>query len=136
MKNGLYTMKEVCDNVGMTYETLKFYCNKGLVPNIKRNENNHRVFDENDLKWISSLSCLKKCGMSIKEMLEYLELCLEGQSSIPSRQNILEKKREALVEQIKELEKSVAYIDWKQNFYNDVLTGKTKYYSNLIRVDN
>lgn len=67
MKNGLYTMKEVCDNVGMTYETLKFYCNKGLVPNIKRNENNHRVFDENDLKWISSLSCLKKCGMSIKE---------------------------------------------------------------------
>ena len=32
----MYTMKEVCKETGMTYEGLKFYCNQGLVPNVKR----------------------------------------------------------------------------------------------------
>ena len=33
---------------------------------------------------------------------------------------------------INEIQESIDYIHWKQNFYNDVLSGKTKYYSNLI----
>lgn len=32
----MYTMREVCKETGMTYEGLKFYCNQGLVPNVKR----------------------------------------------------------------------------------------------------
>ena len=32
----MYTMEEVCKETGMTYEGLKFYCNQGLVPNVKR----------------------------------------------------------------------------------------------------
>ena len=116
----------------MNYENLKFYCNEGLVPNVKRDRNNYRVFSDNDIKWIQSLGCLKRCGMTINEMKEYLRLCLEGESSIPERKIILEKKRETLVESIREIEDSIAFIDWKQNFYDDVLSGKTKYYSNLI----
>ena len=65
-------------------------------------------------------------------MKEYLELCLEGESSIPERKIILEKKRASLLEARKEIEDSIAFIDWKQNFYDEVLEGKTKYYSNLI----
>ena len=45
----MYTMKEVCRETGMTYEALKFYCNEGLVPNVKRDANNHRVFDDRDV---------------------------------------------------------------------------------------
>ena len=71
-----YTMKETCEMVNMTYEALKYYCNVGLIPNVKRDKNNHRVFDENNINWIKSLSCLKNCGMSIKEMQAYLKLCL------------------------------------------------------------
>lgn len=40
------TMKEVCKEIGMNYETLKFYCKEGLVPNVKRDKNNYRNFDE------------------------------------------------------------------------------------------
>lgn len=36
---------------------------------------------------------------------------------------------------IQELQDSVAYIDWKQNFYDEVLSGKRPYESNLIRVE-
>ena len=45
---------------------------------------------------------------------------------------MLEKKQQALRESIRELEDSVAYIDWKQNFYDEVLAGKRPYVSNLI----
>lgn len=131
----LYTMKETCEKVDMTYEALKFYCNEGLVPNVKRNKNNHRVFDERDINWIASLSCLKRCGMSIQEMKEYLNLCLQGPDTIPERKIILEEKRNSLLEKIAELNDSVDYIDWKQQFYDDVLSGKRKYESNLIAVD-
>ena len=66
---------------------------------------------------------------------QYLELCLEGESTIISRKEMLAKKQEELRASIKELEDSVAYIDWKQNFYDEVLSGKRPYVSNLIRTE-
>lgn len=131
----MYTMMQVCREVGITYQTLKFYCNEGLVPNVKRDKNNRRIFDEKDIKWINDLTCLKRCSMSIQEMKEYLDLCLQGASTIPLRKELLAKKQEALRLSIKELEDSVAYIDWKQNFYDEVLSGNRPYISNLIPVE-
>lgn len=131
----MFTMKQVCQETNMSYQTLKYYCNEGLVPNVKRDHNNRRVFDERDVKWIKDLTCLKQCGMSIQEMKDYLEMCLEGPSTIPQRQKLLDQKREALLEQMKEVQNSIDYIDWKQDFYQDVLDGKRPYISNLIAVD-
>ena len=128
----MYSMKEACTLTNMTYENLKFYCNEGLVPNVKRDRRNYRVFDEHDIKWIQSLNCLKSCGMIIAEMKQYLALCMEGEGTIPERKVILAEKKETLLQSITELQKAVAYIDWKQRFYDDVLSGKTAYYSNLV----
>ena len=128
----MYSMKETCILTNMTYENLKFYCNEGLVPNVKRDRRNYRVFDEHDIKWIQSLNCLKSCGMSIAEMKQYLALCMEGEGTILERKVILAEKKETLLQSITELQKAVAYIDWKQRFYDDVLSGKTAYYSNLV----
>ena len=127
----LYTMKQTCEKTGLTYDTLKFYCNEGLIPNVKRDKNNYRVFNNKDIAWIKSLSCLKSCGMSIVEMKEYLALCLKGKSSIPERQVILNNKLKELEHKINKIQDSINYIYWKQNFYNNVLSGNTKYYSNL-----
>ena len=131
----IYTMMQVCKETNMTYQTLKFYCNEGLVPHVKRDKNNRRIFDEHDVRWIKDLVCLKKCGMSIQEMRIYLSLCLEGEKTIMQRKELLAKKQEELRHAIEELEESVAYIDWKQNFYDEVLSGKKPYISNLIPVD-
>ena len=128
----MYSMKEACTLTNMTYENLKFYCNEGLVPNVRRDRRNYRVFDEPDIKWIQSLNCLKSCGMSIAEMKQYLALCMEGEGTIPERKVILAEKKETLLQSMTELQKAVAYIDWKQRFYDDVLSGKTAYYSNLV----
>lgn len=42
----MYTMAEVCKMTGLTYKTLKFYCNEGLVPYVQRDKNNHHLFDD------------------------------------------------------------------------------------------
>lgn len=131
----MYTMMQVCRKLDMTYQTLKYYCNEGLVPNVKRDKNNRRIFDEHGVKWIKDLSYLKRCGFSIQEMKDYLDLCLEGESTIKIRKEFLARKRENLEKTIQELEESIDYIDWKQNFYDDVLSGKKPYVSNLINLD-
>jgi len=128
-------MKQVCEETNMTYQALKYYCNEGLIPNVKRDDNNRRIFDERDVKWIKDLVCLKRCGMSIQEMKDYLALCLQGESTIPQRKEMLTQKQETLRTSIQELEDSIAYIDWKQNFYDEVLSGKRSYVSNLIRIE-
>lgn len=128
----LHTMKETCELTGMAYENLKYYCNTGLVPNVKRSANNRRVFDDHDVAWIKSLTCLKKCGMTIEEMKQYLAYCLQGPASIPVRKVMLEKKLSILEEKKKDIQESIDYIGWKQSFYNDVLSGKRPYISDLL----
>lgn len=34
----MYSMKEACRMTNMSYENLKFYCNEGLVPNVKKGQ--------------------------------------------------------------------------------------------------
>ena len=132
----MLSMKQAYEQTNLPYETLKFYCNQGLIPNVKRNSNNYRIFDENDIAWINSLNCLRNCGMSISEMKDYIKLCLEGESTIPERKEILAIKRQSLLEQQKLIQESIEYIDWKQGFYDDVLSGKIEYISNLKAADN
>lgn len=131
----LHTMKEVCEECGMTYETLKFYCNRGLVPNVKRDANNRRVFDDRDVAWLKSLSCLKRCNMSISEMQHYLDPCARGKATIPERKAFLAAKHAELERQMEQIQAAIDYIDWKQEFYDDVLSGKTEYFSYVAPED-
>lgn len=131
----MYTMKEVCNQVGISYETLRFYCNEGLVPNVKRDKHNYRIFDERNVSWLKSLQCLKKCDMSIKDMKKYMNLCLDGASTIPDRKHMLAVQRELLLSKVSEINESINYINNKQKFFDDVLAGEIKYTSNLIEAD-
>ena len=97
----IYTMMQACELTGMTYQGLKFYCNEGLVPNVKRDNINRRIFDERDIAWIKSLTCLKNCGMTLQENISGLMASIE-------------------------------YIDSKQKFYDEVLSGEREYFSNLL----
>lgn len=130
----MYTMKDICDLTGLPYETLRFYCNEGLVPNVKRDQHNYRVFSEQDLNWIRGLLCLKKCGMSIRDMKRYMELCLAGKDFIPERKAMLAEQKELLLQRMQEIQDCMNFIDNKQQFYDGVLEGSVPYTSNLIDV--
>ena len=130
----MYTMKQVCKMLDISYETLKFYCKEGLVPNVQRDKNNYRIFDEKNIGWIKGLQCLRKCGMSIKDIRTYMNLCLEGQASVPQRKIMLNHTKEDIQNKIEELQECLDFIDNKQNYYDDVLAGKVELKSNLIEL--
>ena len=131
----MYTMKEACEQVGISYETLRFYCNEGLVPNVKRDKNNYRNFDERYIRWLKSLQCLKKCDMSIKDMKKYMSLCLGGEATISERKLMLAVQKELLMNKINEINESIDFIDNKQIFFDGILAGEIKYTSNIIDLD-
>ena len=128
----MYTMKQVCDQLGMTYETLRFYCDERLIPNIKRDKNNYRNFDERNIAWIEGLQCLRKCGMSIKDMKQYMQYCLEGPSSILDRKEMLDYQKRILQSKMVEIQESIDFIDKKQMYFDNVLSGDIEYSSNII----
>ena len=71
-------------------------------------------------------------GVSFAKMCirdrDYLALCLQGEGTIPQRKEMLAQKQAALLASIQELEDSVAYIHWKQSFYDEVLSGQRDVY--------
>ena len=131
-----YSMKEVCEQIGMNYETLKYYCKEGLVPHVKRDKNNYRTFDENNIAWLKGLQCLRKCGMSMKDMKKYMNYCLEGPSTIPQRKQMLKETKENLLKRLAEIHESIDYIDYKQDYYDQILSGEREYSSHLINTDD
>ena len=126
-----YTIKEMAERFGVTEHTLRFYTDKGLLP-CQRDGGNRRVFDERDLAWLEGLGCLRRCGLSIKEMQHYVQLCLRGEASIPERKVILAERRKALEEEMARLQSALKYLDDKQAFYDEVLAGRRPYVSNLL----
>ncbi len=130
----MYSMKECCKLTGLSYDTLKYYCNQGLIPNVKRDESsNYRVFDDDDINWIKSLICLKRCNLSLKEMKQYIDLCLLGISSVPQRKQMLLAHKEEIQQQIQTLQNTLDFIDSKTTLYDKFLSGEVAYYSYLIK---
>lgn len=127
----MYTMREAAKLAGMNYETLRFYCKEGLVPNVERDKNNYRIFTDDNIVWLKSLQCFKQSGMGIKELKDFMELCIEGRETIPTRMELLEKQKEQLFRQIKEIENNIDYIEHKIQRYQDILDGKIEYFNNL-----
>lgn len=131
----MYNMKDVCDKTSLSYETLRYYCNLGLVPNVKRDKNNYRLFDDRDVAWINGLQCLRKCGLSIKELQDYMELAKKGKSTILQRKAMLDSKLLDLLDIKSEIDQSIAYIKDKNLYYDKVLSGEIEYFSNIVNLD-
>ena len=106
------------------------------MPEVKRDKNNYRIFDEKNIVWLKGLQCLRKCGMSIKDMKLYMNYCIEGPSTIPQRKEMLNESKKSLLKKINEINECIDFIDNKQSFYDDVLDGKIEYISNLTKVEN
>lgn len=123
------TMKQVCDLCNMSYETLRFYCDEGLIPNVKRDKNNYRMFEEHHIAWIKGLQCLRKCGMSIHDMKIYMNLCEEGISTITRRKEMLNEVRKSLCKKQEDIMQSIQYIDNKQQYYDDIVDKRIPYTS-------
>lgn len=117
----MYTVKEVAELIDLTSHTVRYYSDKGLVPNEQRDENNNRLFDGESINWLTGVKYLKQCGMSMEDIKTYVDLCLEGDITIQERYEIFLKQQEIAQAQLQEAKIRGKYMENKANHYLDII---------------
>lgn len=84
-----YTIKHVCTELGLTVHAVRYYCDRGLVPNLRHDAHGNRLFDEESINWLRAVGFLRASGMSIAQIKHYFELCQQGAATLQERQTIL-----------------------------------------------
>ncbi len=117
----MYTVKEAAMMTGLTPHAVRYYTDKGLVPSVQRDVNNIRLFDEESINWLFGIQCLKQSGMPIEVIKHYVDLCLEGDHTLPQRCELMLQYKEAALTQLAEAQKRVAYLEEKTMNYQAIL---------------
>lgn len=112
-----YTVNDVAKLTGLTPYTIRYYAKEGLLPLVERDANGTRLFKEEDLETLNMIECLKSCGMSIKEIREFTQWTLEGDSTIDQRLDLFKEKQKVLEERLRELTETLDVIHYKQWYY-------------------
>ncbi|HIU74384.1 MAG TPA: MerR family transcriptional regulator [Candidatus Pelethocola excrementipullorum] len=113
----LYTVGEMAKKMGVTSSTLRYYDKEGLLPFVERSGGGIRMFKDEDFEWLSIIECLKKTGMSIKDIKIFIDWCFEGDSTIEKRLSLIEEQREAVINQIEQMQETLGMLDYKRWYY-------------------
>ncbi len=113
----LYTIGDAAKELGMPASTIRFYDKKGLLPHMKRTESGIRTFTEDDLEWARFVERLKVSGMPISEIKVYIDLYLQGDSTIQQRKAIVDARLLEIDRQIEELELARDFMYYKTWYY-------------------
>ncbi len=122
----MYTIKEVAEKMDVSEHTLRFWAKSGFFPFIKRNENNTRLFSDSDLDWVKIVKCLRSVGTENKAIKRYIDLCIIGDSTISERYQIILATKERAKQQMIELQKQLELLDFKENFYQNLIKNNLK----------
>lgn len=120
----MYTVKDVARMLDLSEHTVRYYTDKGLVPNLQRDEHNNRLFDDTSLSWLLAVKFLRHGNMTIEDIKTYIDLCLLGESTITERYNIISRQRETALRQLEEAKERVEYMEQKAQHYLDYMNGK------------
>ena len=112
-----YTIGEVAKMFNISISTLRFYDKEGLLLNLERDSSGVRKFNENNIETIRLIECLKKAGMQIKDIKEFIHWVDLGDKTITKRKKMFLKQKKNVENNILELEKTLAMINFKCCYY-------------------
>ena len=113
----IYTVGEMAQKLGVPASTLRYYDKEGLLPFVERSSGGIRMFRESDFEWLQVIRCMKKAGMSIKDIRQYIELAMQGDDTIDTRLEMFRHQREVLTQQIQQLQHTLETVEYKCWFY-------------------
>lgn len=113
----LYTVGETAKILNIAPSALRYYDKEGLLPFVERSSGGMRVFKEEDFNWLFIIDCLKKSGLSIKDIKRYIDMTLLGDETIDERLVMFQKQKAKVLSQMEELQKTLDTIEYKCWFY-------------------
>lgn len=113
----LYTVGEMAHETGIPASTLRYYDKEGLLPFVERTGGGIRMFTDADREALTVIECLKRSGLSIREIRSFMEMCTRGDESLAERKALFEARRDAVKAEIEQLERSLAVLEYKCWYY-------------------
>lgn len=112
----MYSIGQVAEMFGLPISTLRYYDKQGLFPNMER-VSGIRKFSDNELEALRVIECLKKSGLEIKDIKQFMDWCVEGVSTYPQRKALFEKQRERLEAELIHMNKVLDMLKFKCWYY-------------------
>lgn len=113
----VYTVGEMAKLLGVTASTLRYYDKEGLLPFVERSSGGIRMFQGSDFEWLQVIGCMKKAGMSIRDIRQYVEMALQGDDTIALRLAMFQRQKQVLLAQMEQLQHTIDMVEYKCWFY-------------------
>lgn len=112
-----YTISEMAKKLDIAPSTLRYYDKEGLLPFVERSSGGARIFKDSDFEWLQIIDCLKKTGMQLKDIKNFVEMAMRGDETIEPRLQLIINQKEKVKNQIDELSKVLKILDFKEWYY-------------------
>ena len=115
------TIAEVSRLYDISADTLRYYERIGLIPPVPRTKSGIRNYDEESLGWIELMKCMRKSGVQIEALIEYVSLFQQGDESLDARKALLIEQRDRLLNRMKDMQTSLVRLNNKIDRYEQGL---------------
>lgn len=112
----MYTIGQISEMFGLPISTLRYYDKQGLFPEIER-VSGIRKFSDREIEALRVIECLKKSGLEIKDIKQFMQWCVEGASTYPQRKALFERQRETLEAELAHMNQVLDMLKFKCWYY-------------------
>ena len=116
----MYTIGQVAEMFGLPISTLRYYDTQGLFPRMER-VSGIRRFSETEIEALRVIECLKKSGMEIKDIKQFMNWCMEGASTYPQRKAMFEARKVHMEQEIKHMNRTLDMLKYKCWYYEQAI---------------
>lgn len=113
----LYTVGEMAKLLNLPASTLRYYDKQGLLPFVERSKSGIRMFKEKDYEWLQVIECLKKSGLTLSEIKDYIYMAMRGDETIDERLALFLHQKEVIHQKISELQQALDLVEFKCWYY-------------------
>lgn len=113
----IFTIGQVAAKVGLNIGAIRFYERKGLLDPVVRNEQNNRLYTDDEINWLIFLRCLRETGMSVEEIKKYYDMVKAGTSTLPERIKLIQDQKQALLDDIDKKKAQLVHLEHKLERY-------------------
>lgn len=109
----LYTVGEMAKLLDVAPSTLRYYDKEGLLPFVERSHSGIRMFKDTDYEWLQIINCLKKTGMPLKDIKDFIYMAMAGDETIDERLELFKKQKAVIESQMAELQETLDTLNFK-----------------------
>lgn len=120
-----HTIREASMLSGLPESTLRYYEKIGIIAPIARDSSSgHRMYTDDDIESLVTISCLSATGMPLEAMREYLDNRVGGPQGAARQMELLRAQADRLEERENSIRMQRAYVAFKIRFWQAKAEGR------------